>query len=104
LSAGATATHADLRALGLRLGALCHAGTPWRARGLLDPIAVLDVPAWTALLGLFSECPVMPEALTAILERRTGAVSAARFDYISTSAQLDAVRAFMARLPRILHD
>jgi len=74
------------------------AGTPWRARDALDVIAMLDTPAWASLLGLLDECPVLPAALTATLERRIGAVSATAFEFISTSAQIAAVRAFMEQL------
>jgi hypothetical protein len=57
------------------------AGTPWRARGALDVLAMLDTPAWASLVGLLDECPVLPAALTATLERQLGAVSAtARFE------------------------
>jgi hypothetical protein len=79
-----------------------RAGTPWRARAALDAIAMLDVPAWTSLLGLLDECPIMPAALTAILEGQTGAISATAFEFISTPTQIDQVRAFVARLPDIL--
>ncbi len=79
-----------------------RAGTPWRARGALDTLAMLDVPAWTSLLGVLDECPVLPAALTAILEGETGAISATAFEFISTTAQIDRVRAFMAKLPDVL--
>ena len=79
-----------------------RAGTPWRARGALDALAILDVPAWTSLLGVLDECPVLPAALTAILEGQTGAISATAFEFISTTAQIDRVRAFMAKLPDVL--
>ena len=78
------------------------AGTPWRARDALDVIAMLDMPAWASLLGLLDECPVLPAALTATLEGRTGAVSATAFEFISTTGQIGEVRAFMARLPDLL--
>jgi hypothetical protein len=78
------------------------AGTPWRARDALDALAMLDMPAWASILGLLDECPVLPEALTATLERRASAVSATAFEFISTSDQIGRVRAFMARLPDIL--
>ena len=74
-----------------------EAGTPWRARNALDVIAMLDMPAWVSVLGLLDECPVIPAALTATLEGRTGAVSATEFEFISTSSQLGRVREFMAR-------
>ena len=81
-----------------------RAGTPWRARGALDAIAMLDVPAWISLLGLIDECPIVPEALTATLESHTGTISPTAFEFISTAAQIDQVRAFMAKLPDVLRD
>jgi hypothetical protein len=92
----------DLRALELELRTQCEAGTPWRARDALEVMATLDVVAWTGLLGLISECPVIPEAVTASVERRKSAVSATNFEFISTTAQLDTVRTFMTRLPELL--
>jgi Family of unknown function (DUF6178) len=80
----------------------CQEGTPWQARGALDVIAMLDMPAWVSVLGLLDECPVMPGALTATLEGRTGAISATEFEFISTCSQLGQVREFMARFLDIL--
>ena len=74
-----------------------EAGTPWHARNALDVIAMLDMPAWASVMGLLDECPVIPAALTATLEGRTGAVSATEFEFISTCSQLGKVREFMAR-------
>jgi hypothetical protein len=74
------------------------AGTPWRARDALEVLAMLDMPAWVSLLGLLDECPVLPAALTATLEGRTGAISATAFEFISTTGQIGEVRAFMAKL------
>ena len=74
------------------------AGTVWRARGALDVVGMLDMPSWASLLGLLDECPVLPAALTATLEGHTGAVSATAFEFISTTGQIDKVRAFMGRL------
>ena len=79
-----------------------RSGSPWRARDALDVIAVLDVPAWTSLLGLLDECPVTPAALTAIIDRRSGAISATSFEFISMRDQIDLVREFMVRLPDML--
>jgi hypothetical protein len=79
-----------------------RAGTPWRARDALDVVASLDVPAWTALLGVLDECPVLPAALRAVIERQTGAVSATAFEFISATGQIVCVRAFMERLPEVL--
>ena len=61
-------------------------------------LAMLDMPSWASLLGLLDECPVVPAALTATLERRAGAISATAFEFISTTGQIGEVRAFMARL------
>ena len=79
-----------------------EAGTPWRARNALDVIAMLDMPAWASVVGLLDECPVIPAALTATLEGRTGAVSATEFEFISTRSQLGKVREFMSRFPDIV--
>jgi hypothetical protein len=43
-------------------------------------------------------------ALTAILEGHTGAISPTAFEFISTVAQIDQVRAFMTKLPDVLRD
>jgi hypothetical protein len=93
-----------LDALRRELGKQRRAGTPWRARGALDALAMLDLPAWTSLLGLLDQCPVVSATLPAILEGRTGAISATAFEFISTAAQIDQVRAFMAKLPDVLRD
>jgi hypothetical protein len=47
-------------------------------------------------------CPVLPEALTAILERRTRAISATAFEFISTTRQIQKVRTFASTLPETL--
>jgi hypothetical protein len=92
----------ELNALRIEITHQHEAGAPWAARGALEVIAMLDMPAWASLLGLLDECPVIPAALTAALERRTGAVRATEFAFISTRSQLGTVREFMARLPRML--
>ena len=78
------------------------AGTPWLARDAADVLAMLDMTAWTSVLGLLDECPVLPAALTAILEGRTTSVSPTAFDFISTAAQIGDIRNFMRKLPDIL--
>jgi hypothetical protein len=78
------------------------AGTPWLARGAADVLAMLDMTAWTSVLGLLDECPVVPAALTAILEGRTTKVSPTAFDFISTAAQIGDIRTFMRKLPDVL--
>jgi hypothetical protein len=80
----------------------CEAGTPWRARGAADVLATLDMMAWTSVLGLLDECPVMPDALTAVLSGRVSAVSPVAFDFIATAAQIDGIRTFMRKLPDLL--
>jgi hypothetical protein len=92
----------ELDTLRIELTRQREAGTPWHARNALDVIAMLDMPAWVSVLGLLDECPVIPAALTATLEGRTGAISATQFEFISTSSQLGRVREFMARFLDIL--
>ena len=65
-------------------------------------LAILDVPAWTGLLGLLDECPMMPAVVDAIVLRRTGAISATDFAFISTTKQIERVHAFVARVPDLL--
>ncbi len=78
------------------------AGTPWLARGAAEVLAMLDMTAWTSVVGLLDECPILPAALTAILEGRTTAVSPTAFDFISTAAQIGDLRIFMRKLPDLL--
>jgi hypothetical protein len=78
------------------------AGAPWRVREALDVIAILDMTAWNGLLGLFSECPVLPAALTAILTRDVSPIDAQAFAFIATSDHIREVHAFMAMLPEVL--
>jgi hypothetical protein len=78
------------------------AGAPWRVRNALDVLAILDMTAWTSLLGLLGECPVLPAALTAIITGDTRPVDPQAFEFISTSDRLHKVRAFMEVLPEVL--
>jgi hypothetical protein len=78
------------------------AGTPWRAAESLEVMAILDTPTWACLCGLLSECPVVPDAMMAILEGRTRAVSATAFSCFTTRAQIDRVREFGERLRDLL--
>jgi hypothetical protein len=89
-------------ALRRKLAQQRDAGTPWLARDAADVLAMLDMTAWTSVLGLLDECPVLPAALTAILEGRTTTVSPTAFDFISTAAQIGDIRNFMRMLPDIL--
>ena len=77
-------------------------GTPWLARDAAEVLANLDTTTWIAVLGLLNECPVLPAALTAMLEGRTTTVSPTAFEFISTAAQIDDVRTFMHNLPDFL--
>jgi hypothetical protein len=95
-------THESLVVLRRELVKQREAGTPWRARDALDVLAILDIPVWHALLGALDECPVLPEVLTAILEGRTGAVSATAFEFVATADQLAAIRTFADRLAPLL--
>jgi hypothetical protein len=80
----------------------CEAGTPWRARGAAEVLATLDMMAWASMLGLLGECPVMPDALTAVLSGRATAVSPVAFEFIATAAHIDGIRTFMRKLPDLL--
>ena len=78
------------------------AGTPWRAREAADILVMLDTTAWISVLGLLDECPILPAAMTAVLEGRTTTVSQTEFDFISTVAQIGDVRLFMRKLKDVL--
>ena len=95
-------TRHGLRALRRKLGKERKAGTPWLARDAAEVLATLDMTAWISVLGLLDECPILPAALTAILERRTTSVSPTAFEFISTTAQIGDIRLFMRTLPDVL--
>ena len=95
-------TRHGLRALRRELVKQREAGTPWLARDAADVLAMLDMTAWISVLGLLDECPILPAALTAILERRTTSVSPTAFEFISTTAQIGDIRLFMRTLPGVL--
>jgi hypothetical protein len=99
---GESETLAGLQELQRSLERHLTAGTPWLAGDALEVLALLDVPAWSGLLGLLSECPIIPDVVTAIVERQTGRVDPSAFTFIATEAHIDAVRAFMARIPELL--
>ncbi len=92
----------SLDALRIDMTRQCQAGTPWRARDPLDVIAILDMPAWAALLGLIDECPVVQQAMSASRGSGILKVSASAFEFISESRQIASVREFMDSLPEIL--
>ena len=95
-------TRHELSTLHRKLVTQREAGTPWLARDAVDVLAMLDMTAWTSVLGLLDECPILPAALTAILERRTTSVSPTAFEFISTTGQIGDVRLFMRTLPDLL--
>jgi len=95
-------TRRGLLALRRQLEKQREAGTPWLARDAADVLATLDMTAWISVLGLLDECPILPAALTAVLERRTTPVSPTAFEFISTTAQIGDVRLFMKALPDVL--
>jgi Family of unknown function (DUF6178) len=91
-----------LDALRIELSKCCRVGMPWCARESLDVIAILDMPAWMALLGLIDECPVLHAALDASRNPRTRSVSASAFEFISENSQIASIREFMESLPETL--
>ncbi len=95
-------TRRGLQALRRTLVTQREAGTPWLARDAADVLAMLDMTAWSSVVGLLDECPILPAALTAILERRTTSVSPTVFEFISTTAQIGDIRLFMRTLPDVL--
>ena len=95
-------TRRGLRDLRRTLAAQCDSGTPWRARDVADVLAMLDMTACIGVLGLLDECPILPAAVTAVIERRTSPVSPTAFEFISTAAQICDIRLFMQMLPGLL--
>ena len=95
-------THRGLRALRHTLVKQRTAGTPWLARDAAEVLALLDTTAWISVLGLLDECPILPAALTAVLEGRTTPISPTAFEFISTTRQIGDVRVFMRTLPGLL--
>src|SRR6185436_1448621 len=92
----------ELDSLRMQLSTSCRAGMPWRARGAMEVIAILDMPAWAALLGLLDECPVLHAALSASANPRTLSVSASAFEFISENSQIASIKAFLQSLPETL--
>lgn len=92
----------DLHALHGALVRHRNAGTPWLAHDSLEVLAILDTPTWACLLGLLSECPVLPAAMTAILDGDTTPVTATAFACFATIDQIRRVRAFTDRLGDLL--
>ena len=95
-------TQSGLTALRIALARHSKAQTPWEARDALDVIAILDMPAWAALLGLIAECPVLHAAINASPGSGIRTVRASDFTFISENSQIASVRLFMQSLPEIL--
>jgi hypothetical protein len=93
---------ADLDALRRALSTSCRAGMPWRARDAMEVIAILDMPAWAALLGLIDECPVLHAALRASQNPQARSVNASAFEFISENRHIASIREFLESLPDIL--
>ncbi|MEZ5291001.1 MAG: DUF6178 family protein [Vicinamibacterales bacterium] len=97
-----SALQRDLATLRRRLADGLEAGTPWLARPASEVLAELDIAASIGLQGLLEECPIVPAAMTAILDGRASSISPTAFDFVATRGQIDEVHAFMARLPDLL--
>jgi hypothetical protein len=76
-----------------------RAGSPWNAREALDAIAMLDAPAWAALLGLIDQLPTLHAAVGASLSGTTRPVDPAAFEFISENTQIQRIHTFMQSLP-----
>ena len=94
-------TQISLNRLRVELTKHADAGMPWRARAALEPIASLDLLAWTALSGLFDECPVQHAAIWA-LRAKAHAVSPTAFEFISENAQIEAIDEFLTNFDQLL--
>ena len=92
------ATQAGLHKLRMTMKRHWRQGAPWRARDGLDVIAILDIPAWVALLALTDEFPVLHAAIPASLAGHAGEVSASAFEFISENSQIAVVHDFMQSL------
>jgi hypothetical protein len=93
---------AALQTLRVRVMRHLRAGSPWGVRDALDVIAILDTPAWAALLGLLDPFPTLHAAVGASLTRTTRQVDPAAFEFISENRHIQQVRDFMQWLPAIL--
>jgi hypothetical protein len=87
-------TERDLATLGRELDRHTAAGAPWRVQDTLDVVSTLDLPIWACLLGLLSECPVLPDVLSAVVEKRAAAVKATEFECFATLSHVRQARAF----------
>ncbi len=95
-------TRSGLNTLRMEMTKHWRAGAPWRARDALDVMAILDMPAWAAQLGLIDECPVMHAGIGVSPGSRVRQVSATDFAFISENSQIASIHAFMRSLPETL--
>jgi hypothetical protein len=79
-----------------------RSGVPWLAADALDAIAILDMPAWAALLGLIAECPIMHAAVNAFGDETVRSIDPEVFTFISSNDQIACVDRFLHALPDIL--
>ena len=96
------ATQGALDSLRVTMTRQLREGAPWRARDALDVIAILDMPAWAALLALTDEFPVLHAAVEASLTGSIRGVGAAAFEFFSENHQIAMVHDFMQSLPQRL--
>jgi hypothetical protein len=94
-------TQLGLHSLRSEMTRHCRAGAPWRGRDALDVIAILDMPAWAALLGLIDQLPVMLPNVAAG-QSRAHSLDPSAFVYISTNREIALIRDFMRSLPQAL--
>jgi hypothetical protein len=95
-------TQTDIEALRLELIRGGRAGMPWRARGAMDVLAILDTPSWAILLGLIDECPVRHAALPETNIPRAKSVDASAFQFISENRHIASIHEFIRELPQLL--
>jgi len=95
-------TQSGLDDLRIALTKQWRAGTPWRASDSLDVLAILDMPAWTGILGLIDELPVLRAAISATDGSGLRSVSASAFTFISERSRIASIHEFMRTLPDVL--
>lgn len=93
---------ASIEALRVALIEHLRAGSPWKARGALDVIAMIDMPAWAALLGLIDQLPTLHAAVDALVTGSTRQIDPSGFAFISENTHIRQVRDFMQLLPALL--
>ncbi len=78
------------------------AGEPWRARGEIEVVAVLDQPSWLILTNLLEPCPSVPRDFDRVPSGRPRLRVSRELEFISQSRQLTSVREFLEALPGTL--